>query len=148
MCLLLCLWYLVRAQKTKSQLEWIAGQVVAITNTNDHYPGKDSTKFRYLSISNYPKPFQLFIGKDRGDFKPAFQQIDKIRVADTITVYFIEDDNTLNAPVNNLVFFIDRGQETLFIQGNPKRYLLYGLIAFCVCFILVLTILKTKGKIH
>ena len=142
-----CFFFLQRADKAKTSFSKSNGVIISLNKVNDNYPGKDSLKFRYLQIDNYPKPFELFIGKNAGDFKPKFENIDNLKLGDSITVYFDESYKTQNKPVNNLVYFIDKGQESFFIEGNSKKNLIYGIIVFCLIFILVLLILKKKGRI-
>ena len=141
------IYFLQRDNKPKTSFQKIAGRVVSISKTNDNYPGKDAAKYRYLQIDNYEKPFELFVGKSAGDFKPLFENIDGLSTGDSVTIYFDETYQTSAAPVNNLAHFIDRGKEPFFIEGNSKKHLLYGIIIFCILFIPVLYILKKKGKI-
>ena len=145
--IVICLFFLQRADKAKNLFSKINGVIISLDKINDNYPGKDSSKFRYLQTDNYPKPFELFIGKDAGDFKPKFENIDNLKLGDSITVYFDESYKTQNKPVNNLVYFIDKGLEPFFIEGNSKKNLIYGIIGFCAIFVLVLLILKKKAII-
>jgi hypothetical protein len=136
-----------RAYKNKASFQRIDGVIISLENTHEHFEGKDTAKFRYLAIDKYPKPFQLFIGKAKGDFKPKFEHIDDLNIGELVTIYFDENNNTKNDPVNNLAYFIDRGQEPIFVKGNFEKYLAYGLMGFCVIFMLILLLLRRKGKI-
>jgi hypothetical protein len=146
-CIIFCLIYAQKGDKDKNAFQNISGIINSIENTHERYSGKDTSRFRYVEIDNYPKPFQIFIGKSAGDFKPKFENIDNLKPGDSLTIYFEENNNTKNAPVNNLTYFIDRGSETIFIKGNSIRSLIYGMAIFCTLFIILLIILKAKVKI-
>jgi LPXTG-motif cell wall-anchored protein len=141
------IFFLIRGEKPKDAFQQIRGIVIELTNIHESYPRKDTSKYRYLLVDSYEKPFQLFVGKSRWDFKPKLERIDDLEPGDTVTVFFEETFKTENAPVNNLVYYIDRGQEAIFIEGNSKKNLLYGLIGFCILMIIVLILLKRKNKI-
>lgn len=139
--------YLFNAGKPKTAFSRVDGAVTGIANNNNNYPGKDTARFRYISISNYPKPFELFIGKGAGDFKAELDHTEYLKDGDSISVYYDESAKTAIAPVNNRVYYIDKGGQTIFREGNSKRILIYGLIAFCLLFSLVLVLLRRMGKI-
>ena len=144
MVIILSFYFVLRADKPKTAFQKAAGLLVSLDKTNENYPHKDSTKFRYLQIDNYPKPFELFVGKSAGDFKPKFENIEHLQLGNSVTIYFDETYKTNTAPVNNMVYFIDKGQEAIFIEGNSKKNLIYGIIIFSALFIPVLFILKKK----
>jgi hypothetical protein len=146
--IIVCFFYMQRTIQPKNSFERVEGIITEITNTNDNYPGKDSARYRYIQIDNYPKPFELFVGKRASDFKPVIDRLMLLEVSDSVEIYFDETNKTRALAVNNLVFFIYRGQELIFEQGNSKKKLLYGIIAFCVFGIIILVILKQKGKIE
>jgi hypothetical protein len=139
--------YLLSAGKPKTAFTRVDGIITSITNSNEHYPGKDSSLYRYIEIDSYPKPFEIFVGKAAGDFKAELEHIAYLKAGDTVSIYFKETAKTATAAVNNLARFIDRGSEPIFKEGNSKRMLIYALIAFCTLFGLVLLLLKGMGKI-
>jgi hypothetical protein len=140
--------YLLNAGKSKTAFTRVDGIIESIMSTNEHYPGKDSSRFRYIQIDNYPKPFEVFIGKAASDFKAELEHIEYLQPGDLVTIYFEETAKTEAAAVNNLARFIDRGEEPIFREGNSKRSLIYGLIGFCTVFSLVLLLLRRMGKIN
>lgn len=147
LCIVLSFIYLQKGDKQRSAFQKVSGHIISIDNIDERYAGKDTSKFRYILIDNYQKPFEIFIGKSIGDFKPTFEQVDNLKVGDSLTVHFDETNKSKNAPVNRLTYFIDRGSEVIFIKGNSIKSLIYGLIIFCALFMIVLVILKIKGKI-
>jgi hypothetical protein len=136
-----------RAGKSKSEFQKVTGRLISIEKTSKSLPNQDTAKMRYLLIDNHPKIFQIFIGKEFGDFKPKFEKIDSLRANDDITIYFDENFKTQNDPINRLTYFIDRGQETIFIKGDWEKNAGIFLIGLCVAIIVILIILKQKGKI-
>jgi hypothetical protein len=137
-CIIISLIYVQRGDKGRDYFQSISGVLVGLQNTHERFPGKDSAKYRYLEIDNYPQSFQVFIGKKAGDFKPKFENIDNLKVGDSLTVYFEETNKTNNSSVNNLAYFIDRKFEVIFIKGNAIKKLIYGMIIFSVVLILFL----------
>ncbi len=139
--------FALRQYDNKTDLRKATGIVTAISNINDHFPGKDTARYRYLQLSAYDKPFQLFIGKSTGDFSPQLDKIAALSPGDSVTVYFRESDQTISSPVNNLAHFIDRGATPIFIKGNAGKWLVWGMAVFCVLMIAVLVWLKARGRI-
>lgn len=146
-CIIISLVFVQKGYKDRSSFQSISGSIISIENTNERYSGKDTSKFRYVKIDKYPQPFQIFIGKSTGDFKPEFEDIGLLSVGEVITIYFEETNKTRNNVVNNLAYYIDRGSEVIFVKGHSIANLIYGFATFCSIFIIVLIILKKKGKI-
>lgn len=96
-CLLLSVMmgvFLFQNSKEKDEYMSVTGHIEFIENTYENHPSRNLGKYRYLILDTYPYPFELFIGKDAGDFKPKFEQIDNLKPNDLITVYFYETNNT------------------------------------------------------
>jgi hypothetical protein len=146
-CIVGILFYLQKGQKEKTGFEKISGTIISIENTYEPYEGLDSSKYRYIQIDNYPKPFQIFVSREKGDFRPEFENINALHTGDYISVYFDETNKTNMSNINNLAYYIEKGNELVFKQGNSKKNLLYGLLIFCVVSIGGLFILKKKQKI-
>lgn len=118
--------------KNKSNLRRVDGRVVSLKNSNKHYEGKDSSNYRFLEITNYEKPFEIFLGKEPWDFKPDLQNIDAIKVGDSLSLYYDESLNTRGSFINNLTYFIDRNGKEMFVRGNSDRLKIYGLLIVTV----------------
>jgi hypothetical protein len=146
-CIIMCIFYAQKGDLEKNSFQNISGILNSVQNTHELYPRKDTTKYRYLEIDNYPQSFQVFIGKSTSDFKPAFERIDKLKNGDSITIYFEENNKTKMTLVNNSAYFIDRKNEPIFIKGNSIGIWIYGIAILCAAFILFLLLLKAKGKI-
>jgi hypothetical protein len=146
--IIICIASLINSGKAKSELQRVDGTIIHISNAHEQYPGKDSTRFRFIEIDRYPKPFELFIGQGVGDFSAEFEHSDHLGMGDSITVYYRETEKTTAAPTNNLVHYIDRGNESIFVLGNAKKSLIYSIIVFCIALSLVLAILKYAGKVN
>lgn len=136
-----------RADKSKSSFQNVSGIITSLSKSNKSSQIRDSSKFRYLQLNNFPKIFEIFIGKGSGDFKPQFEKIDELKVGDSVTVYFDENFKTQQDPINRLAYFIYKGQDAIFIKGDFEKYLAYFIIGFSLISILILVVLKWKGKI-
>ncbi|MEO5889051.1 MAG: hypothetical protein ABIQ31_02305 [Ferruginibacter sp.] len=137
----------LRAGKSKGSFQQISGVVIACSNSNKSYPGKDTSRYRYLQIDNFYKTFELFIGKSSGDFKPQLEKLDILKAGDSVTVFFDTNFDTPEDPVNRLAYFIDKDREPVFIKGGGEKPLAYVLVGLSLATILALVILRKKGKI-
>lgn len=127
-CILVTGYVFFPESKNKSNLRRADGMVVSLKNSNKDYEGKDSFNYRFLEITNYEKPFEIFLGKESGDFKPDLQNMDVIKVGDGISIYYDESLHTRGSSVNNLTYFIDRNGEDMYVRGESARFKIYGLI--------------------
>lgn len=135
-----------RGEKDRSGFNKVTGKVVYYENS---YEGldKDSTKFRYIILDSYPRIFELFTGKDWGDFKPVLEQLDKLKTGDNITIYYDDNQYTENDQVNRLASFVDRGNEVLFVKGGWDKVLAKVLAGMVAAIFALMLVLKEKGKI-
>ena len=136
-----------RAGKSRKEFQHVSGVITGLHTTNQRYPTRDSVKYRYLQMDHYPKTFELFVGKDAGDFKPQFEKIDQLKAGDSISVFFDASFSRREDPMNHLAYFIDRGPEVIFIKGSGEKSLAYFIIGFSIVGMGVLAWLKKKGKI-
>ena len=123
------------------------GVIEYLVNKVSVYPNKDASKFRYLKVDSYAKPFELFVGKGSGNFKPEYERVDLLKPGDTITVYYDENLYTQKDPVNRLAYFIERNSETIFVKGSWEKYLAYFIAAVSLLAFLWILRLKQRGKI-
>ncbi len=130
LCIVLSVYLFLRATKDKSSFKTISGPVTHFSNKFPSAYHSNSDKHRYLQIEGYPKTFELFIGKKGGDFKPRFENIDVLKIGDTIIVFYDENTYTDNDNINRLVYFIDRRKELIFIKGSwEKGGVYFGLVS-------------------
>jgi hypothetical protein len=138
---------LTRGKKEKNEFQSLTGQITSIERTYQELPIRNPGKFRYLIIDNYQKAFEIFVGKDPGDFKPELEKIDELKVGDKISVYFEENLRETDLRINRLLQFIDKDSTPYFIRGNQDKVLGFGLLAFGIIMGILLLILKNKGTI-
>ncbi len=138
---------LVRGKKEKSEFQNITGTIISLEKTFQELPLRDQGKFRYLIIDTYQKAFEIFVGKDPGDFKPEFEKIDNLRVGDKISVYYDENLKYPDARINRHLQFLDKDSSPYFIRGSQDKIFGYGLLAFGIIMGIILLVLKNKGTI-
>jgi hypothetical protein len=112
---------LIRGAKDKVGFESITGQIVYLEKTYEELPNRHHGKYRYVELDAYPKVFELFIGKEFGDFKPHYERIDDLSVGDTIVVYFDEDTKESDSRLNRLVQFMDKDSQPYYIRGTKDK---------------------------
>jgi hypothetical protein len=115
------------------------------------HPDRHIGKLRYLKIGGYTKYFEVFIGKDFGDFSPAYERIDSLKTGNLLTVYYSEDQLSNKATDDELINrdaqFIDKQNQPYFIRGSKDRYGSYFFMSVGICLVVTLLILEKKGII-
>lgn len=138
---------LLRGQKDKNEFYKAAGKITYLAKTYQELPNRHAGKYRYLQIHTYPKVFEIFIGNEPGDFKPDFEQLDQLKLGDSLFIYY--DDNSLqdDARINRLAQFIDKQQQPYYIRGSWDKYLGYFIMGIGVVIGIWLLYLRSKRKI-
>lgn len=147
--LALSIFMFLRTNKDKSAFIKISGKITAIEHPDnrDKYPNHEPLKFRYIQLENYAFPFELFIGKDAGDFKPAFEQLDQLHPGDIISVYVSDQNISEDDPVNRFAQFIDKDNKPYFIKGSWDKGMAIFIAGVGIAILVLVLILKKKGKI-
>ena len=138
---------LVRGTKEKSQFHHVTGKITYIGKVYEELPVRDRGKYRYLSIDTYPKMFELFIGKDFGDFKPKYDKINSLKEGDDIVVYYDSDSKETDIRLNRLVQFIDKDGSPYFVRGSKDKNFGFFLIGMGILLGGVILYLNKTGKI-
>jgi hypothetical protein len=136
---------LARGKKEKNEFHCLAGTITAIEKSYQELPIRHQGKYRYLTLDKYQKVFEIFIGKDPGDFKPALEKIDELKIGDNILVYFDEDPS--DTRINRLIQFIDKDSSPYYTRGSHDKMFGYILIATGLMIGILLLVLKDTGKI-
>jgi hypothetical protein len=141
--------YLLRTTyKDKKEFQKITGTVDFISMKYLDLPYRDFTKFRYIKIMEYEKPFEIFVGKDPGDFTPALDKIDSVKRGDILTFYFRKENfETTDPPVNRLAYYIDKGSTPVFIFSPSQFYLALVVLSLSIIIIIISVVGKIKGRI-
>ena len=137
----------VRTGKEKNEFNSVTGKIVFLQKTFGNLKKRDH---RFIHITGYELVFDLFIGKQTGDFSPKFEQIDKLKIGDEITVYYADKtplQKNQNLNLNKTVQFIDKNGEAYFIRGNKDKYGGYFFIGIGILTMIMLLIGKKLGKI-
>lgn len=137
-----------RGTKEKNEFQSIAGKITYIDKVYENLPIRNHGKYRYLGLNNYPKIFEIFIGKDFGDFKPAYENLDSLKVGEDIIVYYDEvSTQRTDNRINSLLQFLDKKDKPYFIRGNVDKYLGSMLIICGLAIGLLVIYFKKIGKI-
>jgi len=137
---------LIRGMKDKRDFPNVTGKVTYLDKLFEELPKQDTDEYRYLIIDNYPKVYEIFVGKNWGGFMPVVQKIDDLNIGDEIVVYF-EADAEEDSRLNKSACFIDKGNEHYFVSHRIRKYAGYFLISIGSVFSLFLFYLKSKGSI-
>ena len=138
--------FMVKDTQSKDKFEKISGHITYLEKKFNDLPNREAGKFRFLKLDNYPYAIELFVGKDLGDFKPKFEQVDNLKVGDPVTVYYYETNSDRNDLINRHVKFIDRQGINYFEQGSSLITIGIIVIVLCVLLDAFCFYLWKKGK--
>lgn len=124
--------YMRMNSKTKHEYSQSTGEVIYLNQELGNLPLRDPGKYRYLQINGYDYPFEIFVGNESGDFKPAFEQIDQLKTGDKISVYYYETDNTYQEGINRFIQFIDKDGVSYFERGDSSKTFAFIVIGLCL----------------
>jgi hypothetical protein len=146
-CLALSIYLFRTTQKNKKEFNKITGTVRFISTSYHNLPIRDYGKYRYIKIANYARPFEIFVGKDKGDFSPALEKIDSVKPGELLTFYFADDiGKTRDTVVNRRTYYIDRESVPVFIFSSAIMHLSLFLILISVTIIVIVLVGKIRGK--
>lgn len=146
-CLALGIFLIFRANKPKTDFQKITGEITYLANKLPNKEVLKDGKERYLQIEKSDRIFNIFVGKDWGDFKPEFEIIDSLKVGDNIDLYFDDNFKTESNQINNLTQYIDKNGKAFFIKGKMDETLGKFLLGISALGILILFLLKRNGRI-
>lgn len=73
---------MIRVDKPKEEFRKVTGTISYLENTYLGVRTKNDGRHRFMKIRNSHMVFDLFVGKNKGDFKPKFEQIDNLKLDD------------------------------------------------------------------
>jgi len=132
--------------KPMNEYDNINGKISYIGETYENLPNRNFGKYRYILLDSYPSVIEVFIGKETGDFKPKYENIDNLKLDDSIAIY--GDNLSENLYINRGVLFIKKENELYFEQGNSKVGLGIGIILISIFLSILGYVLMKKKKIE
>jgi len=143
------IYLLFLAHERREDMLQITGPLLTIQRELTDHPNRHIGKPRYLQIGGYNKYFEVFVGKDPGDFSPTLERIDSLRKGDMVTIYFVENDLSSEASqdesINRLAQYIEQDGRVYFVHGSGMKYIGYFVLTISICLIISLLIFKKKG---
>jgi len=146
-CFVIGVFLITRANRPKADFQKLTGKITYLSNRLPNEDILKDGKERYLQIENSDRLFNIYVGKDWGDFKPKFEIIDSLKIGDNIDLYFDDNYKTESEQINNLTQYIDSNGKPYFIKGKMDTSFGMFLIGLSVLSILILYLLKRNGKI-
>ncbi|QNK62452.1 hypothetical protein H7F33_18225 [Pedobacter sp. PAMC26386] len=141
----------LKAGQTKGDLTKTTGAITFLSDNYKNIDERNAGKMCFFMIDSSPEVFEVFIGKESGDFKPDLEKMYQLKKGDIIDIYY--DTNYLNMSsneeisVNRALQFIDKNNEPVFIKGNTDQLMGTGIAGFSLLCIGILIVLKLKGYI-
>jgi hypothetical protein len=124
------------------------GRIVYLSDRIDKISDTLSGKHRFLALDSYPYVFNLFIGKDFGDFSPKYENIDKLHLGDWVTVYYEHEPRYSDNKINYSAQYIDNASINFFERGGKAAYIGCFSIFTALLLVVIGYYLKRKGKIE
>lgn len=137
-------WYMRENAKPKHAYASVTGSILYIGNHLQDVSTRDSIKFRYLNISGYAYPFEIFIGKGAGDFKPKLEKIDELHTEDTITAWYYETSDTKESGINRFIQFIDKDNKPCYTRGSSSGAI--GMVVIGLCMLVLIIALEAYRR--
>lgn len=140
----------IRGTKEKTEFNSLTRQIDYFDKTFQEINYRNKGDHRFIHIIDFPLVFDVFVGQASSDFGPKFEQLDKLKLGNEITVFY--DNKTplqknRDLRFNKTVQFIDKDGEAYFIRGNKDKYGGYLAIGVGILLTITLLILKKIGKI-
>lgn len=120
---------LIESSKKKEEFKTVSGQIEFIAQKYQDLPVRDFGKYRYIKINTEAKPFEIFIGKESGDFKPEMEKVDQLKPGDEVVLYVNSNQEKQTAIVIRSLEIIERKKLPYYIAGNGK----FLIFICCLC---------------
>ncbi|NQY30153.1 MAG: hypothetical protein HRT69_11870 [Flavobacteriaceae bacterium] len=140
----------IRGSKEKNEFENVTGKIDYFDKTFQEINYRNKGNHRFIHLSDSPLVFDIFIGKETGDFSPQFEQLDNLKMGDEVTIYHADKtplQRNRDLRLNKTVQFIDKNGEAYFIRGNKDKYGGYFFGGIGILLAIALLILKKLKKI-
>ena len=134
--------------KPKSEYSMLRGKIIYIGNKYNDLPARNFGKYRYLIVDQYSYPFEIFVSKDDGDFKPKYENIDKLKIGDTIEIYGYESNKVEKEGINREIQFIEKDKVLFFERGDGSKFVGIGIIIISIILAILTYYFWKTGKIE
>jgi hypothetical protein len=133
--------------KSRRSLDSISGTVTYLSDHWQDLPSTHPGKFRYIAVDTYPYVIEMFIGKAPGDYSPASEQVDSLKVGQRVLIYYdrSSDDDIRETHINRSAQFIERDGIVYFERGNQDIYVGGFLVALSGLLLCFLIYVRQKG---
>jgi len=106
-----------------------------------NYPKRHKGEFRYLVLSNYDYPFEIY----EPNSMPSTSHLDSLSVGDSVTVYYFERDFTYRDGINKFAQFVDQGKVEVFIRNDFQKQLGYGIMMMSIGLMILAVWMGSQG---
>jgi hypothetical protein len=138
------LYLIFRGVKEKEDFIHSKGEVTYYADT---FPGisRPNDKYKYLIVNSYDRLFELFVSENQTE-RYIFKYRE-IKLGDTIDLYFDENSFAADQRTNKGMRFIDKNGETVFLVNPNDKIAGICFFGAGISILVLLIILKHKGKI-
>lgn len=135
-----------RTTRPKEEYYALKGKITYLENTIGTYKARGN---KYIQIENNPTVFNIFVGKESGDFSPELDKTDELKLNDEITLYYSSTSTQQKfrkIPLNNSIEFIEKGNQLYFHEGTKNKIAAYIVLAAGVLFLIIILIVIIRKK--
>lgn len=137
----------LKSSKAKTEYETVKGSIDFIGSSFEELNPRDH---RFIHIAGQDYVFDMFVGKETGDFSPEFEKLDELKTGDEITVYHSDDtpfQKNRDARLNKNVEFIDKDNQAYFIHGTKNKLGGMAFMGIGALFFILAIVLKVLKRI-
>lgn len=135
-----------RTTRPKEEYYILKGKISYLENTIGTYKPRAT---KYIKIENSPTMFDIFVGKESGDFSPELDKTDELKLNDEVTLYYSSTSTQKqygNIPLNNSIQFIEKENELYFHEGTKNKIAAYIVLTAGVLFLIIILIVILRKK--
>lgn len=129
--------------KDKNEYEKVSGKIEYLNKKYNNLPHRNDGNYRYLIIDNYSYPFEIY----KSNSLPQKNNIDDLKIGDTVTVYFYENSYTIEKKLNRFAQFVDKGNKCYYLRDSLMKQIGIVLIGLIFLLNLLCFIFWKKGKL-
>lgn len=135
-----------RTERPKEEYYVLKGKITYLENTIGSYKARGN---KYIQIENNPTIFDIFIGKESGDFSPKLDKTDELKLNDEVTIYYSSTSTQKQfseIPLNNSIQFIEKENKLYFHEGTKNKIAAYIVLTAGVLFLIIISIVILRKK--
>lgn len=139
---------LIRTNRSKEDYYSLQGKINYLEDSIGKHKNKST---RFIKLENNPTFFEIFVGKESGDFSPELDRTDELKINDEVTIYYGSTSTKQlfdSIYLNKSTEFIEKNNQLYFHEKTKSTYLAYFIIGIGSILFIILSIVRIKKPYH